>query len=214
MKIFIDTADIREIREAMELGVVDGVTTNPSLIAKTGRRFDDVVKEILSVVKGPVSLEVVATESKGMIEEGRRLAKLGPQVAVKVPMIPEGLKAVKVFSSEGIKTNVTLVFSLSQAVLAAKAGATFVSPFAGRLDDAGHDGMEVIEQICDAYRFYGFATEVIAASVRNPVHVNRAILCGCHIATVPWSVILQLAQHPLTETGLKKFLDDWKKVPA
>ena len=214
MKIFIDTADVKEIRDAMELGVVDGVTTNPSLIAKTGRKFDDVVKEILSIVKGPVSLEVVSTEAKGMVEEGRRLAKLGPNVAVKVPMIPEALKAVKVLNAEGIKTNVTLVFSLPQAVLAAKAGATFVSPFAGRLDDAGHDGMEVVEQICDAYRHYGFKTEVIAASVRNPVHVNRAIMCGCHISTIPYSVILQLAKHPLTDVGLKKFLEDWKKVPA
>lgn len=213
MKIFIDSADVKDIREAMALGVVDGVTTNPSLIAKTGRKFDDVVKEILGLVKGPLSLEVVALDAPGMVEEGRKLAKLGANVAVKVPMTVEGLKAVKIFSEEGIKTNVTLVFSLSQAILAAKAGATFVSPFAGRLDDAGHDGMEVVENICIAFEVYGFKTEVIAASVRNPVHVNRAIMCGCHIATIPLSVILQLTKHPLTDSGLKTFLEDWKKVP-
>jgi transaldolase len=213
MKIFIDTADVSEIREAMEYGVIDGVTTNPSLIAKTGRRFNDVVAEILGVMKGPVSLEVIGTEAPEMVEEGRKLAKLGPNVVVKIPMMPEGLKAVKTLACEGIKTNVTLVFSFPQAVMAAKAGATYVSPFAGRLDDIGHDGMEVVEQICNAYHTYGFKTEVIAASVRNPVHVNRAMLCGCHIATVPYSIIVQLMKHPLTDVGLKKFLEDWKKVP-
>jgi transaldolase len=214
MKIFIDTADVNEIREAMSYGVIDGVTTNPSLIAKTGRRFDDVVKEILSVMEGPLSLEVVSTVSSEMVEEGRKLARLSPNVVVKIPMMPEGLKAVKILAQEGIKTNVTLVFSFPQAVMAAKAGATYVSPFAGRLDDIGHDGMEVVEQICNAYHTYGFKTEVIAASVRNPVHVNRAMLCGCHVATVPYGIILQLMKHPLTDLGLKKFLEDWKKVPA
>ena len=214
MKIFLDSADTKEICEACTLGVIDGVTTNPSLIARTGRKFDDVVREILSLVDGPVSLEVVSMEAKGMVEEGRRLAALHKNVTVKVPIIPEGLKAVKTLSSEGIKTNVTLVFSLAQAILAAKAGATFVSPFAGRLDDAGHDGMEIVENICEALRTYGLPTQVIAASVRSPIHINRALRCGCHIATIPFPVILQLTRHPLTDTGLKKFMDDWKKVPV
>jgi len=214
MKIFIDTADVSEIKAAMAYGVVDGVTTNPSLIAKTGRKFDVVVKDILAVMDGPVSVEVVNDTAEGMVEDGRKLAKLGKNVVVKVPMIPEGLKAVNILSKEGIKTNVTLVFSFPQAVLAAKAGATYVSPFAGRLDDAGHDGMEVVEQICMSYHTYGFTTEVIVASVRNPVHVNRAMLCGCHVATVPYHIIMQLMKHPLTDLGLKKFLEDWKKVPV
>jgi transaldolase len=213
VKIFIDTADINEIREANKIGIIDGVTTNPTLIAKTGRRFEEVVQDIVKEVNGPISVEVVSLEAPGMIEEARRLAKIHENITIKIPMTTEGLKAVKVLSSEGIKTNVTLVFTPIQALLAAKAGATFVSPFVGRLDDINQDGFELVEQIVEIYNNYDFTTEVIAASIRNPVHVLRAALCGCHIATIPYSTIMQLAKHPLTDAGIKKFLEDWQKVP-
>ena len=213
MKIFIDTADINEIREANKIGIIDGVTTNPTLIAKTGRRFEEVVQDIVKEVNGPISVEVVSLEAPGMIEEAKRLAKIHENITIKIPMTTEGLKAVKVLSSEGIKTNVTLVFTPIQALLAAKAGATFVSPFVGRLDDINQDGFELVEQIVEIYNNYDFTTEVIAASIRNPVHVLRAALCGCHIATIPYSTIMQLAKHPLTDAGIKKFLEDWQKVP-
>jgi len=213
MKFFIDTADINEIKAAMEMGMVDGVTTNPTLISKTGRPFLEVAKEIVETVPGPVSLEVVSLDTQGMVDEARRLSKLGDNVVIKIPMTTEGLKAVKILSEEGIKTNVTLVFSPLQALLAAKAGATYVSPFVGRLDDIGHDGMELISQIVQIYDNYGFDTEIIVASVRHPQHVLQAALIGADIATIPFKVIKQLAKHPLTDVGLQRFLEDWAKVP-
>jgi transaldolase len=213
MKFFIDTADINEIKAAMEMGMVDGVTTNPTLISKTGRPFLEVAKEIVETVPGPVSLEVVSLDTQGMVDEARRLAKLGDNVVIKIPMTTEGLKAVKILSEEGIKTNVTLVFSPLQAILAAKAGATYVSPFVGRLDDIGHDGMELISQIVQIYDNYGFDTEIIVASIRHPQHVLQAALIGADIATIPFKVIKQLAKHPLTDVGLQRFLEDWAKVP-
>jgi transaldolase len=213
MKFFIDTADVNEIKSAMEMGLIDGVTTNPTLISKTGRPFLEVAKEILEIVPGPVSLEVVSLDTQGMVDEARQLAKLGDNVVIKIPMTTEGLKAVKILSSEGIKTNVTLVFSPLQALLAAKAGATYVSPFVGRLDDIGHDGMELISQVIQIYENYGFETEIIVASVRHPQHVLQAALIGAHIATIPYKVIKQLAKHSLTDIGIERFLEDWAKVP-
>ncbi|SMO68991.1 transaldolase [Balnearium lithotrophicum] len=213
MKFFIDTADVNEIKSAMEMGLIDGVTTNPTLISKTGRPFLEVAKEILEIVPGPVSLEVVSLDTQGMVDEARQLAKLGDNVVIKIPMTTEGLKAVKILSSEGIKTNVTLVFSPLQALLAAKAGATYVSPFVGRLDDIGHDGMELISQVVQIYENYGFETEIIVASVRHPQHVLQAALIGADIATIPYKVIKQLAKHPLTDIGIERFLEDWAKVP-
>jgi len=213
MKIFVDSADIHEIREAKKLGMVDGVTTNPTLISKTGRTFDEVVKEICEEVSGPVSLEVVSLDTDGMVAEARKLSKISKNVVVKIPMLPEGLKAVKILSNEGIKTNVTLIFSSLQALLAAKAGASYVSPFVGRLDDIGHVGMDIVNQILEIYGNYGFESEVIVASIRNPLHVNDAALMGAHVATIPFSVILQLSKHPLTDRGIEKFLKDWEKVP-
>jgi transaldolase len=213
MKFFIDTADVNEIKSAMEMGLIDGVTTNPTLISKTGRPFLEVAKEILEIVPGPVSLEVVSLDTQGMVDEARQLAKLGDNVVIKIPMTTEGLKAVKILSSEGIKTNVTLVFSPLQALLAAKAGATYVSPFVGRLDDIGHDGMELVSQVVQIYENYGFETEIIVASVRHPQHVLQAALIGAHIATIPYKVIKQLAKHPLTDIGIERFLEDWAKVP-
>lgn len=213
MKIFIDSADINEIREANKIGIIDGVTTNPTLIAKTQRRFEDVIRDIVNEVDGPISVEALSLDSEGMIKEARELAKIHKNITIKIPMTTEGLKAVKMLSKEGIKTNVTLVFTPIQALLAAKAGATFVSPFVGRLDDINQDGFALVEQIVEIYNNYDFATEVIAASIRNPVHVLRAALCGCHIATIPFSTIMQLAKHPLTDAGIKKFLEDWQKVP-
>jgi len=213
MKFFIDTADINEIKAAMEMGMVDGVTTNPTLISKTGRPFLEVAKEIIEAVPGPVSLEVVSLDTQGMVDEARQLAKLGDNVVIKIPMTTEGLKAVKILSEEGIKTNVTLVFSPLQALLAAKAGATFVSPFVGRLDDIGHDGMELISQIVQIYDNYGFDTEIIVASIRHPQHVLQAAILGADIATIPFKVIKQLAKHPLTDVGIERFLEDWAKVP-
>jgi transaldolase len=213
MKFFIDTANIEEIRKAYELGVIDGVTTNPSLMAKEGKDPVKVLREICSVVKGPVSAEVVGTTADVMIKEAKSLAAIHKNIVVKIPMIEEGLKAVKKLSGLGIRTNVTLVFSSPQALLAAKAGASFVSPFVGRLDDISHDGMALIEEIIDIYDNYMFETEIIVASVRNPLHVVEAARMGAHIATIPYAVIAQLIKHPLTDIGLEKFLKDWEKVP-
>lgn len=213
MKFFIDTANIQEIKDGLALGMVDGVTTNPSLVAREKKGFDQVIKEILSVVDGPVSLEVISLDAHGMLKEGKKLAKLGTQVVVKVPMTTEGLKATRIFASEGIRVNQTLIFSPLQALMAAKAGAAYVSPFVGRLDDVAHDGMEIVDQIMTIYHNYGFDTEVIVASVRHPRHVLEAALMGADIATIPFKVIAQLAQHPLTDKGIEAFLTDWKKVP-
>lgn len=214
MKFFIDTADINEIREANSLGMVDGVTTNPSLIAKTGRKFHDVIQDICKEVNGPISLEVIGLDSSTMVREARDLAKINENVVVKIPITPEGLKATKQLASEDIHVNMTLIFSSSQALLAAKAGARYVSPFVGRLDDISHVGMDIVSDIMDIYDNYSFGTEVIVASIRNPLHVVEAALIGAHIATIPFSVIKQLAKHPLTDLGIEKFLDDWKKVPG
>jgi len=213
MKFFIDTANIEEIKEGIKLGMVDGVTTNPSLIAKEKKGFDDVVKEILKNVEGPVSLEVVSMEAKAMFEEGKKLAQLGSNVVIKVPLCTEGLKATKMFADAGIDVNETLIFSPLQALLAAKAGARYVSPFVGRLDDIAHDGMELVEQILTIFDNYGFETEVIVASIRHPRHVLDAAMMGADIATIPFKVIQQLVQHPLTDRGIEMFLADWKKVP-
>lgn len=213
MKLFIDTANVNEIREAETLGIICGVTTNPSLIAKEGRDFVEVVKEITEIVDGPISAEVISLESEGMIKEARELAKIHKNIVIKIPMTLEGLKAVKVLSSEGIKTNVTLIFSSAQALLAAKAGATYVSPFVGRLDDIGHDGMALIEEIVRIFENYGIETEIIAASIRHPMHVVEAALAGAHIATVPYKVLVQMAKHPMTDSGIEKFLKDWETVP-
>jgi transaldolase len=213
MKFFIDTADVAEIRAAHEMGLVDGVTTNPSLIAKSGRDFREVITEITAIVDGPISAEVIALDAPGMVREGQELAKINPKnIVIKVPMTTEGLKATSIFASEGIKTNVTLVFSPLQALLAAKAGATYVSPFVGRLDDVGHDGMEGVEQIRTIFDNYGYATETIVASVRSPLHVLNAALIGADICTIPYAIITQLAKHPLTDVGIEKFLADWKKA--
>ena len=214
MKFFIDSADVKEIRAANEMGCVDGVTTNPSLLAKVGRPLEETIKEICSIVDGPVSAECVSLEAPALIEEGKRLAKIHDNVVIKIPMGVEGMKAVKALTSDGIKTNVTLVFSPNQALLCAKAGATFVSPFVGRLDDISFEGMDLIAQILDIYRAYeNFTTEVLVASVRHPMHVVQAARMGAHVATLPYSVITQLANHPLTDIGIKKFLADWEKVP-
>ncbi|OIN98260.1 fructose-6-phosphate aldolase [Candidatus Desantisbacteria bacterium CG_4_10_14_0_8_um_filter_48_22] len=213
MKFFIDTADVNEIREAAELGVIDGVTTNPSLISKTGKKFLDVIKEITTIVDGPISAEAVSLKKDEIIAEARELVKIHRNIVVKVPFIPEGMKAVKVLSKEGIKTNVTLVFSPNQALIAAKVGASYVSPFIGRLDDISHVGMDLVRQIVTIYRNYGYKTEIIVASVRNPVHVLEAALAGAHVITIPFSVVQGLFKHPLTDAGVKKFLEDWEKVP-
>jgi len=213
MKFFIDSADISEIKEAASMGIIDGVTTNPSLVAKMGRKFRDVLLEICDVVKGPVSAEVVSTKVDGMMKEARELAALRPNIVVKIPLLPEGLKAVRICSEEGINTNVTLCFSANQALLAAKAGATYISPFVGRVDDVSSDGMSVVADILEIYENYGFDTQVLVASVRHPMHVLEAAKMGAHVATCPLSVLLQLTKHPLTDIGLQKFLADWEKVP-
>jgi len=213
MKFFIDSADIAEIKEGAAMGIIDGVTTNPSLVAKTGRKFRDVLLEICDVVEGPVSAEVVSTTHDQMMKEARELAALRDNIVVKIPLIAEGLKAVKTCTDEGIKTNVTLCFSATQALLAAKAGATYISPFIGRLDDVSTDGLQLIEDIVEIYENYGFATEVLVASVRHPMHVLESAKLGAHVATCPLKVLLQLTKHPLTDIGLKRFLDDWEKVP-
>jgi len=209
MKFFLDTALVEEIREGASYGLLDGVTTNPSLVAKSGRKFREVIEEICTIVDGPISAEVVATEAPAILAEGRELAKIHPNIVVKVPMIPEGLKAVRVFAQEGIRTNVTLVFSAAQALLAAKAGAAWVSPFVGRLDDAAHDGMAIVQQIVEIFDNYGYPTEVLVASIRNPLHVVDAARMGAHVATMPLSVLRQLMRHPLTDVGLERFLKDW-----
>lgn len=214
MKIFIDTADIKEIREANTMGVLDGVTTNPSLVAKTGQDFKTVVKEIFKEIHDrPVSLETTATDAAGMIKEGKALAEIAPNVVCKIPSTVEGLKAVKALTGLGIKTNATLCFSPNQALLIAKAGATYVSPFVGRLDDISHCGMDLISDIATIYKNYDFKTEIIVASVRNPVHVRDAALIGAHVCTIPFPVIKQLMQHALTDIGVEKFLKDWERVP-
>ena len=213
MKFFIDTANIKEIKDGIDLGMVDGVTTNPSLIAKENKSFDEVIKEILAVVDGPVSLEVISLEASGMVEEGESLAVLGKNVVIKVPLTTEGLKATKIFAAQGIAVNQTLIFSPLQALMAAKAGAAYVSPFVGRLDDISHDGMEIVDQILTIFDNYDLKTEVIVASVRHPRHVLEAAMMGAHIATIPFKVIAQLANHPLTDKGIEAFLSDWKKVP-
>jgi len=216
MKFFIDTANLDEIREAAELGVLDGVTTNPSLVAKEKYDigFKDLIREICKIVPGPVSAEVVSTDVEGMMNEAHDLAKIASNVVVKIPLLKDGLKAVKRLKSEGIKTNVTLCFSPNQALLAAKAGASFISPFIGRLDDISQEGMELIEQIVTIYKNYAFKTEVLVASVRHPVHVVQAAMLGADIVTMPFKVIDQLIKHPLTDIGLQKFLADWKKANA
>lgn len=211
MKFFIDTANIAEIKEANALGVLDGVTTNPSLVAKEGKEFIPLLKEICAIVDGPISAEVVSTEFDGMMKEAHDLAKIHKNIVVKIPLIKEGLKAVKALKSEGIRTNVTLCFSPNQALLAAKAGAAYISPFVGRLDDISTDGMQLIEQIITIYNNYGFDTEVLVASVRHPIHVVQAALMGAHVCTMPFKVIDQLVKHPLTDIGLERFLADWKK---
>ena len=212
MQIFIDTADIEEIRDAAAMGVIDGVTTNPSLVAKTGRPFKDVIVDICEVVDGPISAEVIATDYDGMLKEARSLAKMHDNIVVKIPLIAEGLKAVRTLTAEGIRTNVTLCFSPTQGLLAAKAGATYVSPFIGRIDDIS--GMELIEQLVTIYQNYGLSTQVLAASIRHPVHAVQASLVGAHVATIPHKVILQLLKHPLTDIGLERFLADAKKIPT
>ena len=211
MKFFIDTANVDEIKKALALGMVDGVTTNPSLVSKEARPFPDILKEICSLVEGPVSAEVIGLEAGGMVREARELVKIADNIVIKIPMLEEGLKAVRLLSAEGIKTNVTLVFSAAQALLAAKAGATFVSPFVGRLDDIGQSGMELISDIMSIYRNYGFTMEIIVASVRHPMHVLDAARIGADIATIPYKVIAQLAKHPLTDRGIQQFLADWEK---
>ncbi len=211
MKFFIDTANIEEIRKGLELGMVDGVTTNPSLVAKEQRPFLEILNDICGIVDGPISAEVVSLDAEGMVREARELAGISDNIVIKVPMIEEGLKAVKRLTAEKIKTNVTLIFSSTQALLAAKAGATYVSPFVGRLDDISSNGMDLIGDIMTIFGNYGFDTEVIVASVRNPMHVVESALMGAHIATIPYKVIAQLAHHPLTDIGMEKFLADWEK---
>jgi len=212
MKFFIDTADIEEIKAAHDMGLVDGVTTNPSLVAKTGRKFTDVLKDIVALIDGPISAEVVATDADGMVAEARELIQYHPtNIVIKVPMTGEGLKATRILAADGIRVNMTLVFSPLQALLAAKAGAAYVSPFVGRLDDVGHDGMNGVAEILTIFQNYGFDTEVIVASVRSPLHVLKAGLMGAHICTIPYGVIMQLTKHPLTDVGIEKFLADWNK---
>ena len=214
MKIFIDSADLAEIRDAAQMGVVDGVTTNPSLVAKTGKSMREIIPAICEIVDGPISAEVLATDFAGIVEEGRALAKVHRNIVVKVPLIADGLKAVRVFTSEGIRTNVTLCFSASQGLLAAKAGATYISPFVGRVDDVSGDGMDLVAQLCTIYQNYDLPTQVLAASIRHPVHVVQAAELGAHVATLPHKVILQLLKHPLTDLGLAQFLADAKKIPT
>ena len=211
MKFFIDTANIEEIKKAHALGMVDGVTTNPSLIAKENRPFEELLREICELVDGPVNGEAVSLDAEGMVEEGRKLAAFHPNIVVKIPMTTEGLKAVKILTSEKIRTNVTLIFSSMQALMAAKAGASYVSPFVGRLDDISQVGMDLVSDIMNIYGNYGYETEVIVASIRNPIHVVEAALMGADIATIPFNVIAQLAKHPLTDSGMEKFLADWEK---
>ncbi|PKM95511.1 MAG: fructose-6-phosphate aldolase [Firmicutes bacterium HGW-Firmicutes-1] len=213
MKIFIDTANVEEIRAANDMGIICGVTTNPSLIAKEGRVFEEVVKEIVGIVEGPISAEVISLDAEGMVREGRILCKIHKNIVIKVPITQEGLKAVKIFSKEGIKTNVTLIFSAPQALMAARAGATYVSPFLGRVDDIGSVGMDLVADIAEIFNIHGIETEIISASIRNPIHVLDAAKAGSDIATIPYSVIMQMLKHPLTDTGIQRFLKDWESVP-
>jgi transaldolase len=213
MKIFLDTANVEHIKEANSWGVIDGVTTNPTLIAKEGRVFADVVKEICAIVDGPISAEVISLDSPGMLKEAKELVKIHDNIVIKIPMTPEGLKATRECFNRGIKTNVTLVFSANQALLAAKSGATYVSPFIGRLDDAGHVGMDVVRDIVQIYQNYAYETEVIVASVRNPLHVIDAAKAGAHISTIPFDVLKKMVKHPMTDLGIESFLKDWEKVP-
>ena len=213
MKIFIDTANLEQIKEVNSWGILDGVTTNPSLVAKEGCEFEARVKDICAVVDGPISAEAVSMNADGMVKEARELSRLHKNIIVKIPMTAEGLKAVKVLSKEGVRTNVTLVFSPNQALLAAKAGATYVSPFVGRLDDISHDGMDLVRDIVKIYNNYGYKTQVIVASIRHPVHVTEAALAGAHVATVPYDVLKKMLKHNLTDEGIQKFLKDWEKVP-
>ena len=211
MKIFLDSANLNEIKEANSLGLIDGITTNPSLVSKEGKDFESLIKEICKIVDGSISAEVISTDAEGMIKEGKKLAKIHKNIVVKIPLIAEGLKAVKVLSKEGIKTNVTLCFSANQALLAAKAGATYISPFIGRIDDISYDGMEVIRQIRQIYDNYGFSTKILAASIRHPNHVLDSAMIGADAATIPYKTLMQLIKHPLTDIGLKNFLADWEK---
>lgn len=214
MKLFLDTANVQEIRDAASMGILDGVTTNPSLVAKEQRSFTEMLKEICAIVKGDVSAEVTSMETDGMLKEGRELAKIADNIIIKVPLTKDGLRAVQKFKSEGIRCNVTLCFSPSQALLAAKSGAYIISPFVGRLDDISEDGMNLIEQIIQIYNNYNFETQVLVASCRHPLHVVSSALMGAHIATIPYKVFEQLIHHPLTDSGIKKFLEDWKKAKA
>lgn len=211
MKFFIDTANVEEIKEINDWGVLEGVTTNPTLVAKEGRDFIETLKEIIDILDGPISAEVISTMADGMVEEGEKLASLSKNIVIKVPMTAEGLKAVKLFSKKKIKTNVTLIFSANQALLAARAGATYVSPFIGRIDDIGHNGMELIRDIADIFHVHGIDTEIIAASIRHPVHVTEAAKLGAHIGTIPYKVFKQLVEHPLTDAGIQRFLKDWEE---
>ncbi len=213
MKLFIDTANVEDIKKANEMGVICGVTTNPSLIAKEGRDFQETVREIATIVDGPISAEVISLDAKRMIEEGKELSKIHENIVIKIPMTVEGLKAVKMLKSLGIKTNVTLVFSAAQALLAARAGATYVSPFLGRLDDIGNIGVELLREIVDIFTEHDIKTEIIAASIRSPLHVIEAARIGADIATIPYNVIMQMTKHPLTDLGIERFLKDWESVP-
>jgi transaldolase len=214
MKLFIDTAEVSQVREAWSWGIIDGVTTNPSHVAKSGRKPSEVYREICDIVDGPVSLETIALDSETIVKEGRELAKIHKNVVIKVPIIKEGLKAVKILASEGYKTNVTVTFSPLQALLAAKVGATYISPFVGRLDAVGHDGMEVVRQIKTIYDNYGYKTQIITAAARNPLHVLQAALAGSHVITMSYDILQQLYQHPLTDVVLDSFLKDWAKIPV
>ncbi|MGB2825515.1 MAG: fructose-6-phosphate aldolase [Thermoplasmata archaeon] len=214
MKIFIDTANLEHIREVNSWGILDGVTTNPTLVAKEGRGFEDIIREICSVVDGDISAEAVSMDADGMVKEARELSKMHKNVVVKIPMTAEGLKAVKVLSGESIRTNVTLVFSSNQALLAAKAGATYVSPFVGRLDDINHTGMDLVRDIVEIFDVHGFHTQVIAASIRHPLHVTEAALAGAHVATIPYDILKKMVRHNLTDAGIERFLKDWETVPG
>jgi len=212
MKIFIDTANVEEIKKANDMGVICGVTTNPSLIAREGRDFKEVIKEITTIVNGPISAEVISLKAEGMIEEALELVKIDDNIVIKIPMTMEGLKAVKFLSKQGIKTNVTLIFTSAQALLAAKSGATYVSPFVGRLDDIGKKGIELIKEIADIFKIHNIETEIISASIRSTVHATESALAGAHIATIPYNIIVQMTKHPLTDSGIEKFLKDWEDV--
>lgn len=213
MKLFIDTANVEHIKMANDMGVICGVTTNPSLIAKEGRDFKEVVTEITTIVDGPISAEVISLEAEGMVKEARELIKIHKNIVIKIPMTIEGLKAVKVLSAEGVKTNVTLIFSSTQALMAARAGATFVSPFVGRLDDINCDGMILIKDVVEIFKLHDIKTEIIAASIRTPMHASNAAKAGCHISTIPYNVFIEMTKHPLTDAGIERFLKDWETVP-